>query len=925
MSFPIGNTTRKVDRSLAKVNYSMSSPQLIQNPLTPSTFSGTVDTTTRTNTFRLDLTTFQSAAASFSLTGLSGDANLRVFREPATQNGVRSLIQESKNQGKVSESILLNTLTQGIYTIEVTLADNALNAAYNLNVAVNADAELNNILWRSPAGVMGWKINQGTLGSEATYPNQPANMQIQGIADLNADGEDDLIWRETNTGSTFYWLFRGGEVVSGAAVSDRAVPLDWQIAAVKDLDGDQQADIVWHNANGGQVSVWMLRDGKVVNGSLVTVGPGWKPVAAADLNSDTKADIVFHNPLNGAVAIWQMNGAEVTNAAVYGPGTSWQPQFFGDFNGDNKTDIMFRNTSSGTAAFWLMDGVKVDFGWTTPSVSSDWQVEALGNFDGTANNSNKDLLWRNRRSGDLVVWLMGGSGREFAPGGGFITQSGQNYNKGAAWTIGGVGDFNSDGKEDILYRNEADGSQEILVMNGSAITSKATLKAQANGWRVQGLMKREVTSDPFEISGRSATGDFFSATAFDLGLLDGTGSYSDRVSPRNADFFKFSLATDSNLTLAIPTPQSGVTLELFRILQNGALASTSIPITPEMLLSGGSYAIKVSTAVQAVTPYTLSVTGRPKVTDVTSAEFSLDTSTLTLTPSAQNNGKNTMSAKFRVKNNSSTTLTSVEVGFRISRDGQITLTTTDALLGIEGSSSNIYTLTTPLAPGATSDEIAVQLRLPDTSAPFWFVDGSYTVGMVVDPNNKLTEDNEVDNFNVAAGRDKATLAIAGTETVELIGANLQRTGTELFAAGQTITVSFTVKNIGNRAFPAGTALPIQFFLSSDTTLGNLDDVPLNVRDAGTENDFFIDYFVLPTGNTALGGKGTSNDTRTFQLELNLPANSSIWNTSRPYYLSAWIDPQGSPNREADASNNKIDPAVVETANDTINQIYLKIN
>ncbi|MGG6268697.1 FG-GAP-like repeat-containing protein [Leptolyngbya sp. AN03gr2] len=891
----------------------MSSPQLIQNPLIPSTFSGTVDTTNRTIAYQLNLTTFQSAAANLSLTGLSGDANLRVFREPTSAGGQRSLIRESTNKGKLSESILLNEVAQGIYTIEVTLGDNIPSAAYTLNVAVNADADLNNILWRSPSQVMGWKINGATLGAETQYPAQPSNMQIQGIADLNADGEDDLIWRDANDGRTYYWMFKGGEPVAGDRVSQNIIPPDWQIAAVKDLDGDQQADIVWHNANGGQVVIWMLRDGRAVNGSLFTVGGGWNPVAAADMNGDLKADIVFHNPLNGGVAIWQMNGMAVTNAASYGPGTEWRPQFFGDFNGDGKTDIMFRNTFSGTAAFWLMNGVSVDFGWTTPSVTSDWQVEALGNFDGAVNKSNKDLLWRNRNSGDLVVWLMNDTGRGFASGGGFITLSGQNYNRGTGWTIAGVGDFNSDGKEDILYRNETDGSQEILLMNGSAITRRETLKAQAGGWRVQGLMKREVTSDPFEISGRSATGDFFSATAFDLGLLDGTGNYSDRVSPRNADFFKFNLATESNVTLNVA--QSGVTLELFQIQQNGSLGS-AVSISPEMLLSGGAYVVKVSTANQAVLPYTLNATGRPKVTDVTSAEFSLASNSLTLTPSTTPDGKNTVTAQFRVTNNSSTTLTNLEVGFRLSRDGQISLTPSDELLRIEGATSNIYTLAAPLAAGATSELLTVTLRLPETSAGFWYVDGDYTVGMVVDPNNKLTESNENDNFNVALGRDKAALAIAGTETIELVGTNFTATG--LVAAGQRMTASFTLANLGNRAFPDATLLPIRFVLSSDTTIDDNDPL-VGVRRAGTTGAFGALLNLFPIDSpTVLREK----ETRTFQLEFELPdASSSIWSENRPFYLSAWIDPTGNAGLEVDTTNNKLDEA---NMNDTLNKIYLRL-
>ena len=75
-----------------------------------------------------------------------------------------------------------------------------------------------------------------------------------------------------------------------------------------DVSGDLRSDIVFQNDNGAVV-VWEMGGaaGTTINAmNLVNLNPGpaWHVVGLRDMNGDQKADIVFEND-NGAAAVWQ--------------------------------------------------------------------------------------------------------------------------------------------------------------------------------------------------------------------------------------------------------------------------------------------------------------------------------------------------------------------------------------------------------------------------------------------------------------------------------------------------------------------------------------------------------------------------------------------------------------------------------------------
>jgi hypothetical protein len=67
-----------------------------------------------------------------------------------------------------------------------------------------------------------------------------------------------------------------------------------------------------------------------------------------------------------------------------------------------------------------------------------------------------------------------------------ITSSASLVTVPGPWQIEGVGDFNSDGKPDILWRQAGTGDVEVRYMNGVNITSSAYLGTVPPPWQIEG-------------------------------------------------------------------------------------------------------------------------------------------------------------------------------------------------------------------------------------------------------------------------------------------------------------------------------------------------------------------------------------------------------------------------------------------------------
>jgi hypothetical protein len=136
------------------------------------------------------------------------------------------------------------------------------------------------------------------------------------------------------------------------------------------------------------------------------------------------------------------------------------------------TGSPLRDAANGSTMQVDMDGsLRVD---GRPDIGADeYKTVKSGDFNG---DGKVDILWR-QSSGDVAIWLMNGTS---------VASTGVLGLVGLDWTISGVGDFNGDGKADILWRHTS-GLLAVWLMNGTAIVGTGIPGSAGTDWAIAGV------------------------------------------------------------------------------------------------------------------------------------------------------------------------------------------------------------------------------------------------------------------------------------------------------------------------------------------------------------------------------------------------------------------------------------------------------
>ena len=311
----------------------------------------------------------------------------------------------------------------------------------------------------------------------AAIATADANTAFRGIAmlppagkvagDMNGDGRSDVLWRNLSSGQNYLYPMNGRTILSSEGNLRTVTDLNWKVAGVGDFNGDGKADILWRNSSTGQNYIYLM-NGTAIQGegyTRVVADANWKVAGVGDFNGDGRDDILWRHATSGQNYVYLMNGTGISGEGYVRTvaDVNWKVAGVGDFDGDGKADILWRNTSSGQNYLYPMDGttIKAGEGNVRPVADLAWDVKGIGDFDG---DGKADILWRNGSNGQNYIYPMNGTAIKATEG----------YTRAVplAWQVAAVGDYDGDGKADILWRNSSSGENYLYPMDGKSI--KAT-------------------------------------------------------------------------------------------------------------------------------------------------------------------------------------------------------------------------------------------------------------------------------------------------------------------------------------------------------------------------------------------------------------------------------------------------------------------
>jgi hypothetical protein len=341
-----------------------------------------------------------------------------------------------------------------------------------------------------PPTVCNGKVFVGTMNSVGVFgllqptlaptPIAPAPMPnakpilpnfISYSGDFNADGKQDILWQNTQTGEVDIWFMNGASVAS--AVDLGTVGHDWQIAGIADFNGDGKSDILWQNTANGNFEIWIMNGSSYSGYGFASPGSQWSITGAADLDHTGFADILWRNVATGDLVAWKTDsGFNFSSFYLGTAGLDWNLAGAADLSGSGQSALIWRNQNSGEVAAWQLNGHVVSAQGSLGVVPSNWTIAGFGDFNG---DGHQDILWHNSLDGSVIAWLMNG----FAYTATWI----QSTSTSQDWQIQATPDAVGNKFNSILWSNIQTG-QQVIWTPGSGIFSQSSIGFAPPPWTV---------------------------------------------------------------------------------------------------------------------------------------------------------------------------------------------------------------------------------------------------------------------------------------------------------------------------------------------------------------------------------------------------------------------------------------------------------
>ena len=300
------------------------------------------------------------------------------------------------------------------------------------------------------------------------------------LGDFDGDGKADVLLRHSD-GTWRFHAMDGLSVATGVPV--RLTPkLEWYWAGAGDFNGDGRDDVMLRRADGPWV-YYPLDGSRVIveerGWANMTRKLDWRVVGVGDLNGDGRDDMLLRRT-DGAWVYYPMNGRRVIveerGWANLPRDTDWRMAGVGDFNGDGRVGVLLRHID-GAWRVYSMNGRRVVAGQSTTTLlpnDLNWHLAGIGDFD---DDGRDEVLLRHAEG----RWQYRVVDSATATG---VTAAGVGLDRDWAWRLAGIGDGDGDGRDDVLLRHD-DGRRRWNRMDGHRVTHRARLDLpQDTDWRM---------------------------------------------------------------------------------------------------------------------------------------------------------------------------------------------------------------------------------------------------------------------------------------------------------------------------------------------------------------------------------------------------------------------------------------------------------
>ena len=319
-------------------------------------------------------------------------------------------------------------------------------------------------------------VHGGTFQNAVNYPagGHPVSLAL---GDVNSDGARDIVvglcgattctGASAKPGSVAVLAGKGdGTFASATVVKSGIFPLSLLLA---DFTGDGQLDIAVGDYAASGVTV-LTGNGSGAFAASTTFGVAAEPdfIGYGDFNNDGIPDLVVLNTSGGLASILYGQGSGRFGAATAYAAANTPTIFaIADFNADGQLDLALQDLYTGNLEFVLGHNGGTFLAPRGYLVDPGPALAAAGDFNG---DGFQDFILASRQSGTLTLFLGAG-------GGSFYSSLSVNLPPGITPTALATGDFNNDGKRDLLVGTTVG----LYILLGSETGFAAPQEASLSG------------------------------------------------------------------------------------------------------------------------------------------------------------------------------------------------------------------------------------------------------------------------------------------------------------------------------------------------------------------------------------------------------------------------------------------------------------